>query len=74
MQSQIQCPDCSGIILLDTQLLLAGQSFMCAKCGARVALANECKSQVSQAMAEFEQLRAQREGVAKAADDALKAL
>lgn len=74
MQSQIQCPDCSGIIILNTQLLVAGQSFQCDGCKARVALSTESKSSVVQAVEEFEQLRAQRNGVAKAANDALKAL
>ena len=74
MQSQIQCPDCSGNILIDTQLLLAGQSFSCQRCRAQVALASESKGQVDKAVKEFEQLRAQRDGVSKAANDALKAV
>ena len=59
VQSQIACPDCGSPIVIESSLLLAGQSFSCSneKCSVSISLAASETEKVSNAFQQFETMR-----------------
>ena len=59
VQSVIPCPDCGSNIHIDSQLLLAGQSFSCVNpsCTASIAIQPSQIATVSEAVDKFEKLK-----------------
>ncbi len=57
--SEIQCPNCSGKILINPKLLLQGGSFRCTNqaCGVSVSLSSKSNQVTDSAMKEFETLK-----------------
>jgi len=59
-KSEIQCPNCSGKIIINSSLLIKGGSFSCttASCNTSVSLSNSSYQVANNAMKEFEKVRA----------------
>ena len=58
MMSEIKCPACqNGIIMIDSQALLAGASFSCNSCGAALAVAASGKETLQKGVEEFAELQ-----------------
>lgn len=57
--SEIQCPSCSGKILIDAKLLIQGGNFSCSNqsCDVSVSLSNSSYQVAGNAMREFETLK-----------------
>ncbi|MCJ8314311.1 MAG: hypothetical protein HRU38_19520 [Saccharospirillaceae bacterium] len=57
--NEIQCPACSGKIIIDTKLLLSGGNFSCTtmSCNASVSLSNSSYHVANSAMDEFDKIK-----------------
>ncbi|MBD3666586.1 MAG: hypothetical protein HUJ16_01405 [Kangiella sp.] len=59
MFTQINCPNCQQPIAINVKRLVAGDSFSCKGCSAKVSLAGESSNVVTKAVNSFEKVAAQ---------------
>lgn len=59
VKTEINCPDCHSLILIESTLLLGGQSFKCSNpnCHTSISLSLSEKDKVTQAFNKFENIR-----------------
>jgi len=59
VKTEINCPDCQSPIIIESSLLLAGQSFKCSnpKCHTSISLSLSETQKVAQAFNKFEEIR-----------------
>jgi transcription elongation factor Elf1 len=59
MITQIPCPVCKQIIVLNVDELLRGAKFQCANCGISISLSTDSREVVSDAVKKLEDLKMQ---------------